>query len=76
MEFSDYLWIPFLDQPQSDNIYFPIIIFQIYNIVVKEWKYGVDPNDINKSSKELEFLPTSFIELVIIDESSHGTTLL
>ena len=28
-EYADYLWIPFIDQPQSDIVVFVIITFQI-----------------------------------------------
>ena len=35
LEFSDHLWLPFLDQPQSDVKVFAIITFHIYNILVK-----------------------------------------
>ena len=34
LEFADHLWLPFLDQPQSDIVVFAIINFQIYNILV------------------------------------------
>ena len=33
--FADHLWLPFLDQPQSDIVVFSIINFQIYKILVK-----------------------------------------
>ena len=35
LEYADYLWIPFIDQPQSDIVVFVIITFQVYNILVK-----------------------------------------
>ena len=34
LEFADHLWLPFLDQPQSDIVFFEIITFQIYHILV------------------------------------------
>ena len=36
LEFVDNLWLPFLDQPQSDILVFAIITFQIYSILVKK----------------------------------------
>ena len=30
LEFSDHLWLPFIDQPHSDVVIFAIIYFQIY----------------------------------------------
>ena len=41
LEFSDHLWQPFLDQPQSDIVVFAIITFQIYNILVSKLKHGI-----------------------------------
>ena len=35
LEFVDHLWLPFLDQPQSDMVVFAIINFRIYNICCK-----------------------------------------
>ena len=46
MEVAYHLWLPFLDQPQSDIVVFSIIIFQIYNIILKKWKHGIDHNYI------------------------------
>ena len=34
LEFVDNLWLPFIDQPQSDILDFAVINFQIYNITV------------------------------------------
>ena len=34
--FSDHLRLPFLDQPQSEIVFFAIITFQVYNILVKK----------------------------------------
>ena len=56
--FRDHLWLPFLYQPQSDIIYFPINIIYIYNILVKKCKHGIGPNDIITFNEELEFLST------------------
>ena len=44
--FIDHLWLPFLDQPQSDIVFFEIMTFQIYNILVTKCKHGICPNDI------------------------------
>ena len=30
LEFSDHLWLPFIDQPQSDVVVFAMIYFHIY----------------------------------------------
>ena len=46
LEFADHLWLTFLDQLHSDILVFAIIKFQIYNITVTKWKYGIDPNSI------------------------------
>ena len=35
LEFADHLWLPFLDQPQLDIVFFATITFQVYNILVK-----------------------------------------
>ena len=46
LEFSDHLWLPFLDQTQSGIVVFEIFTSQIYNILVHEWKHGIGHNDI------------------------------
>ena len=69
MEFSDHLWLPFIDQTQSDIVVFPIITFQIYNILVTKWKHGISTNDIIKFNEELEIISASIIELVNVDEA-------
>ena len=71
MEFVDHLWLPFLDQPQSDIVVFIIITFQIYNILVQSWKHGIGPNYIISFNEELKLNSTSNIELANIHESSH-----
>ena len=46
LEFADHLWLPFLDQPQSDIVFFAIINLQIYHILVSKWKHGIGHIDI------------------------------
>ena len=43
LEFSDNLWLPFLDQPQSDVMVFSIITFQMYKILVIKWNHVIGP---------------------------------
>ena len=40
LELVYHLWLPFIDQPQSDIVVFAIITFQIYNIIVKNGNMG------------------------------------
>ena len=56
MESADHLWLPFIDEPQSDFLVFEIIIFQIYNIIVTKWKHGICPDGIISFNEELEFI--------------------
>ena len=37
LEFADHLWLPYLDQPQSDIVVFANITFQIYHFIVSKW---------------------------------------
>ena len=46
VKFDEHLWLPFLDQPQSDVFFFAIINFQLYIIMVTKWKHGIGTNDI------------------------------
>ena len=46
MEFADHLWLPFVDQPQSDIVIFSIITFHTYNILVTKCRHGIGPNNI------------------------------
>ena len=57
LEFSDHLWLPFLDQPQSDIVVFAIITFQLHNILVTKWKHRIGPNKIITFNQE--FISTS-----------------
>ena len=40
------LWLPFLDQPQSDVVVCAIINSGIYQNLLIEWKHGISTNDI------------------------------
>ena len=71
MDFSDHLWLPFIDQTQSEIVVFAIITFQIYQILVQKWKHGIGPNDVLSLNEQLELNSSSIIELVNIHESSH-----
>ena len=53
LEFVDHLWIPFLDQPQSNIVVFDIIKFQVKRILVNKWKHEIGPNDIISFNEEL-----------------------
>ena len=46
LEFADHLWLPFLDQSQTDIVVFTIINVHIYNTLVTKWKRGIGPNGI------------------------------
>ena len=46
MEFSNHLWLPFLDKPRSDIVVFVIIFFQKYKILVTKWKSEIYPDNI------------------------------
>ena len=76
LEFADHLWIPFLDQPQSDVVDFAILYFHIHIMLVTEWKHGIGPNYIITFNEELENLSTSNIELSNSDEYSHEETIV
>ena len=76
LEFSDHLWIPFLDQPQSDIVFFVIITFQSYNILVHKQKHRLGPDDITSLNEELELSLASIIELFNIHESSHEEAIV
>ena len=45
LEFSDNLWLPFLDQPQSEILGTAMIYFHINNILVHKWNHGIVSND-------------------------------
>ena len=53
IEFAGHLWLPFIDQPHSDAVVSSIINFQIYKILLIEWKHGIGPNDIITFNEEL-----------------------
>ena len=76
MESVDHLWLSFLDQPQYDVVVFAIITFQIYHILASEWKHVIGLIDIIIFNEELEFLSTSIIEIINIDESLHKNAIV
>ena len=76
LEFADHLWLPFLDQPQSDILVSVIITFQIHNILEKNWKHVIGPNDIIPFNEELDLNSTSIIDLVNIHESFHEEVII
>ena len=53
LESADHLWLPFLDQPQSEIVVSVIITFHIYDIIVTKWKHGIGPNNIITFNEEL-----------------------
>ena len=53
LKFEDHLWLPFLDQPQSDIVFFAMITFHIYNILVTKWKHVIGPNNIITFNEKL-----------------------
>ena len=53
LEFSYYVWLPFLYQPQSDIVLFAMINFHIYNIIVTKCKHVIGPNIITSFNEEL-----------------------
>ena len=71
LESVDNLQLQFIDQPQSDIVVFAIINFQI----LSKWKHGIGTIDIIKFNEELEFISTSIIEIVNIDESLHENAI-
>ena len=76
LEFADHLWLPFINQPQSDVVFYARITFHIYNILVIKWKHGIFSNDIITFNKEFEIISTLIIKLVNIDNSSHKEAIV
>ena len=76
MESTDHLCLQFLDQPQYYIIVITTITFQIHNIIVTKWKHGICTNNIITFNEELEFISTSIIELVHIDECLHKNSIV
>ena len=66
MEFADHLWLPYLDQPQSDIVVFAMITFQIYNILVTKWKDGIVPINGITFNEELNIYESSHEEAIVI----------
>ena len=76
MELSDHLWLPFLDEPQSNIVVFGIINFQIYHILISKLKHGIGLIDIIKFNEKLEFLSASIIELINIDKYLYENAIV
>ena len=60
-ESADHLWLPFIDQPQSDIIVSAIVSFHVYNVIVTKCKHGIVHNDIITFNKGLKFISTSIL---------------
>ena len=54
LEFSDYLWLPFHDQPQSYVVVFEITYFYIYTNITTKRKHGISTNDRIKLNENVE----------------------
>ena len=76
LEFSDNLWMTFIDKPQLCMVVLEIITFRVYTILVHKWKHVIVPNDILSFNEELELNSTSIIELLSIHESSHEESIV
>ena len=76
MEFSDHLWLPFLDQPQYDVVVFAITYFDIYKNILTECKHAISTNDILTFNKTLETSPTDILEWTNIYESSYEDSIV
>ena len=72
----DHLWLPFLDQLQSDVVIIVIIYFQMYTNLVTERKHGISTNDIITFNESLEKISTEIIELTNISKYSHEKALV
>ena len=75
LEFTDHLWIQYLDQPQSNVVFFEIITsvcIHICNITENE----ISTNDIITFNEGLEIVSTSIIELTNIDDYSYEEALV
>ena len=48
----------------------------MYHILVPKQKHGIGPIAIIAFNEELEFISTSIIELINIDESSHENAIV
>ena len=58
LEFSGHLWLTFIDQQQSDVVFFVIITINVYIILVKKLKRGMCSNDIIIFNEDLENIST------------------
>ena len=74
-EFSYHLWLPFLDQPQSDVVVFAIG-FLVLKKIVKKWKHGISTYDKITFNENWENVSTEVIESTNIDESLHEEALV
>ena len=72
MNFTDHLWLQFLDQPQSDAVLFAINFFlkHILNILT-DWKHGISTDDIIPFNEASENLSTEIVELKKKTTSLH-----
>ena len=56
--FSDYLWIPFLDQPQLYFVVFAMIYPQICKVILTKLRHEIGPNDIFTLNEKLKNIST------------------
>ena len=45
VEFYDHLWLPFINQPQTEKVIITLISFDIYTFMVIKWNNGISEND-------------------------------
>ena len=51
VKIPDHLWLPFIDQLQSDEVVFSMIYFYVYKYLVTTWRNGIYINDTVKFNK-------------------------
>ena len=61
MKFGYHLWLPFIDQPQSDAVVFAIITFDLYKKIVTKREHVISTNDEFTFNENLENLSTSIL---------------
>ena len=48
VKIPDHLWLPFIDQLQSDEVVFSMIYFYVYKYLVTKWKHGISINGMEE----------------------------
>ena len=67
--FPNHMWLKIITLPQSDEVVFAMVSFDVYKYIVRTCKNKIIINDILKFNEKVEILLSTIVNLSNIDDS-------